>query len=151
MNPFNEKPETPPPSQFDLKPHIEAVESLWKGKEEEKGYVKTLKEMWKGEEEKRGYEIPFVKRNKREKSWIQKVKSMDFGPGGAVGVGCGVGIGVGLIGGVGISENPWNHLKLVIGFGAGCGVGIGYGFGHGLGYFWDRRPPKKPERKIIQI
>ena len=96
-----------------------------------------------------GLSFPFGRRKKEKKTLLEKLESIDYGPAFGAGVGCGVGIGVGLIGGVGKSgSNPWNHLKLVTGFGAGCGLGIGYGggVGYGIGYNLPPRKPSKSER-----
>ncbi|GMH27221.1 hypothetical protein Nepgr_029064 [Nepenthes gracilis] len=58
----------------------------------------------------------------------------DLEPGGGIGVGCGVGLGLGLVGGIGYSGWPWNHLRPVFGVGMGCGIGFGFGYGMGFGY-----------------
>ena len=54
-------------------------------------------------------------------------------PGGCSSISCGVGVGFGLVGGVRYGGLPWNHLKMVFGFGMSCGVGLGIGYGQGFG------------------
>ncbi|GFY86763.1 hypothetical protein Acr_05g0004020 [Actinidia rufa] len=84
-----------------------------------------------------------MKNKKNQERWLsvpeflqensRKREEEVLGPGGGGGVGCGVGVGVGLVGGVGYGGSPWNHLKMVFGFGMGCGVGLGIGYGQGFG------------------